>query len=294
MMGLLLFLKFWRFKQLTGRVILFVLYASLLFSLSLPPNYGQAVKTITLYPTADSYVDSSNPDNNYGGSTSLFVEHLKFEWIPDLINNAYLMFNLSELPAESSIQSAILTINVFYIGSTTKIYMHYCPSVSWEELSITWNNAPEYEETPISMAVIAKEGESPPFDVIKAVQRAWASTKVFTLVMTSEEKTDFGDFLQFDSRETSGKGYRPQLKIEYVVPSTPSGSSAAVAGGFLILVLIATCIVAAYKLSKRKRRPKTLVEPKPTAQIKYCISCGAPMPIQAKYCPQCAAKQPEL
>lgn|GEM_PF-2877145 len=287
------FIKFLRFKQLTRRVILFVLYVSLLSSLSLPYNYSQVVKTITLYPTADSYVDSSNPDSNYGGSTSLFVRHLKYEWTPDLIENAYLMFNLFELPAESSIQSAILTINVFYIGSTTKIYMHYCPSVSWEELSITWSNAPEYEETPISMAVIAREGESPPFDVIKAVQRAWTSTKVFTLVMTSEEKTGFGDFLQFYSRE-SGRMFRPKLKIEYVVPSAVSGSSAAVVGGLLILALFAICAVTVYKLSKRKRKPKMLIEPKPTAQIKYCISCGAPMPIEAKYCPQCAAKQPEL
>jgi ribosomal protein L40E len=276
------------------RVIIFILFIFLLFSLSLPPNYGQAVKTMTFYPIADSYVDSSNPNNNYGGSTSLFVRHLKFEWIPDLIENTYLMFNLSKLPAESSIQSAVLTINVFWIGSTTKVYAHYCSSTSWNELSITWNNAPEYEETPISMVVIAKEGKSPPFDVTQAVRRAWTTTKIFTLVITCEEKTGFGDFLQFDSRESSVEDFRPQLKIEYIVPSTESGSSAAVAGGLLILVLIAICIITAYKLSKRKRRPKMLIEPKPAAQIKYCINCGAPMSIQAKYCPQCAAKQPEL
>jgi hypothetical protein len=56
-----------------------ICFISILFSLSLPPNHGQAVKTITLYSIADSYADSSNPDNNYGGSTSLFVRHLKFE-----------------------------------------------------------------------------------------------------------------------------------------------------------------------------------------------------------------------
>jgi len=274
------------------------LYLSLILCILLSTSffiaiYGLPSSSVELYPIADSYVDSSNPDSNYGGSTSLFVRHLKFEWTPDLIENAYLMFNLSELPAESSIQSATLTINVFWIGSTTKIYVHYCPSVSWEELSITWSNVPEYEETPISMAVITREGESPPFDVIKAVQRAWSSTKVFTLVVTSEEKTGFGDFLQFHSRE-SGRMFRPRLKIEYVVPSAEPSSSAAVAGGLIILALFAICAVTVYKLFRRKRKPKMLVEAKPTAQIKYCISCGAPMPIPAKYCPQCAVKQPEL
>jgi Flp pilus assembly protein protease CpaA len=79
----------------------------------------------------------------------------------------------------------------------------------------------------------------------------------------------------------------PQLKIEYVVPS-------AVAGGLLILALFAICAVTVYKLFKRKRKPKMLIEPKPTAQIKYCISCSAPVLTEAKYCPQCTAKQPEL
>lgn len=275
------------------KIIMVILFASLLFSLSTSPNYGQAEKTVTLYPIADSYVDSSNPGNNYGGSTSLFVKNLKFEYIPNIIMNAYLMFNLSNLPPEATIRSATLTINVFWIGSTTSIYVHYCPSASWNELSITWMNAPEYEKTPISMAVVAKEGESPPFDVTQAVQRAWNTAKVFTLVMTSEEKTGFGDFLQFYSREAAGRGYRPQLKIEYVAPSI-SSSLAAIAGGFLTLALIAIGAIMVYRISKRGRKPKVLATPKLVAQVKYCINCGSPISLQAKYCPQCAAKQPEL
>ncbi|MEM2473465.1 MAG: DNRLRE domain-containing protein [Candidatus Bathyarchaeia archaeon] len=275
------------------RLIIFTLFAFLLFSISLFSLHAQVVKTITLHPIADSYVDSSNPDNNYGGSKSLFVENLKFEYIPNIIMNSYLMFNLSSLPVEASIQSAVLTINIFWIGSTTKIYVHYCPSFSWSELSITWNNAPEYEKTPISMAIITKSGKSPPFEVTQAVQRAWVTTKAFTLVLTSEEKTGIGDFLQFISKESTWEEGKPQLKIEYTIPST-SVDSTVTAGALLILVLIIIGAIITYKISKRRRRPKAIAVPKPAAQVKYCINCGALMPLQAKYCPQCAAKQPEL
>ncbi|MGC8848862.1 MAG: DUF7594 domain-containing protein [Candidatus Bathyarchaeia archaeon] len=189
----------------------------ILFSIPyLTPIYGSPSKEVTLYPIADSYVDSLNPSNNYGGSSSLFAEY----GIDDdfqYIRNAYLMFDLAGLPQGATVESATLTIHVFMVSSTMKVYLHFCQDVSWGELEINWRNAPRYLDKPVSMVLMAKSMEFYQMDATEAVRQALSKgLGRVTLVVTTELKTGLFEGIQFDSRESVGE-YWPKLKIVYSV-----------------------------------------------------------------------------
>jgi len=180
--------------------------------------YGLPSSSVELYPIADSYVDSSNPENNYGGSSSLFAKHIKMEYTADLIYNAYLMFDLIGLPSGTIVESASLTIYVFWIGSTTKVYLHFCEDTSWNELEINWRNAPKYVDKPVSVTIMAESMKFYSMDATEAVKQALTKgLNKLTLVVTTEPKTSIGDFIQFDSKESTIKEYRPVLKIAYSI-----------------------------------------------------------------------------
>jgi DNA-binding Lrp family transcriptional regulator len=180
--------------------------------------YGLPSSSVELYPIADSYVDSSNPENNYGGSSSLFAEHIKMEYTADLIYNAYLMFDLIGLPSGTIVESASLTIYVFWVGSTTKVYLHFCEDTSWNELEINWRNAPKYVDKPVSVTIMAESMKFYSMDATEAVKQALTKgLNKLTLVVTTEPKTSIGDFIQFDSKESTIKEYRPMLKIAYSI-----------------------------------------------------------------------------
>jgi len=180
------------------------------------PIYGSPSSSVELYPIADSYVDSSNRENNYGGSSSLFAEHIKMEYATDLVYNAYLMFDLIGLPSGTIVESASLTIYVFWVGSTTKVYLHFCEDTSWNELEINWRNAPKYVDKPVSVTIMAESMKFYSMDATEAVKQALTKgLNKLTLVVTTEPKTSIGDFIQFNSKESITEEYRPRLKITY-------------------------------------------------------------------------------
>ncbi|MEM3727539.1 MAG: DNRLRE domain-containing protein [Candidatus Bathyarchaeia archaeon] len=181
------------------------------------PAYSSAFNEIILYPIADSYVDSLNPDNNYGGSYSLFAAYGKVNSF-QYIYNTYLMFDLTTLPKGVTINSATLTVYVFTISSTMKIYIHFCQDISWKELEINWRNAPRYIENPIGATIVAKSDEFYPMDTTEAVKQALSKgLSKLTLVITTELKTSLFEGVSFASKEWSVKEYIPKLKIIYSI-----------------------------------------------------------------------------
>ncbi|MDH5795821.1 MAG: DNRLRE domain-containing protein, partial [Candidatus Bathyarchaeota archaeon] len=103
---------------------------------------GQTSKTITLQPIADAHVDNSNRTFNFGKNNMLRVEnwHLLGTKI-----NAYIMFDLSSIPADATVNHAELQVFCWLTWSeTSSISVHQVLDDSWREDEITWNNAPSY------------------------------------------------------------------------------------------------------------------------------------------------------
>jgi hypothetical protein len=88
--------------------------------------------TVTIYPSADSFVDSANATTSYGNENYLQVEDGKRAWI---------RFDLSGIPAGKVIISAVLSVKPFYSGYRS-MNIQRCTDLTWGETTITWNNAP--------------------------------------------------------------------------------------------------------------------------------------------------------
>lgn len=88
------------------------------------------ISTITLYPSADSYVYTSSPSSNYGTDTRLY-----FQGDANNTYRSYIKFDLSSI-------SGTIT------GANLRIYSNYNAKVceypdTWTETGITANNAPD-------------------------------------------------------------------------------------------------------------------------------------------------------
>ena len=90
------------------------------------------LKTLTLTPMADSYVDSSNPTAMHGSSTQLRIDGSPLVY-------SYLMFDLSSVPG--TIQGLTLKVEATSSSSTGYTVWPVADN-SWSESAITWNNAP--------------------------------------------------------------------------------------------------------------------------------------------------------
>ena len=166
-----------------------------------PPSAAASVttpasnlQTITLNPTADTYIDSANPSANHGTSTQIRVDGSPLVY-------SYLKFDLSSVPG--TITS--LTLNVYATSSSGAGYaVRAVADNTWTESGLTWNNAP-----PIGAADAGQSGAfaaNTPTTV--TVSSLINGNGVLSLAMIGINTTA----IAFSSREGSVK---PQLVVGY-------------------------------------------------------------------------------
>jgi len=170
-----------------------------------------SIKT-TLYPTADAFVDSSNPSTNYGGAQTINVSANAIQGF------AYLKFDLSSVPPQAQILSAKMMI---YLTATSgaiyglpadTIGTHYCSNTSWTEYQIAWSNKPSFDSTPTatwSFSLLTSK-DYKTWDVNVDVQRA-IPAGALSEVLEFKHKTGDGVAV-FQSKEGANS---PKLAIEY-------------------------------------------------------------------------------
>ncbi|UCD96174.1 MAG: DNRLRE domain-containing protein [Candidatus Bathyarchaeota archaeon] len=106
------------------------------------PVYAQ-VDQITVFSSADAFIDSSAPDANFGtGDLTITNSSLQRMII-------WLKFNLSDVPDGAVITSAILQLKCNSAPEPFNVSSHFCSDNDWTEASITYNNAPWYDPTPM-------------------------------------------------------------------------------------------------------------------------------------------------
>ena len=115
---------------------------AVLLMLGLVGSYPVMAGTYTIYPEADSYVDSLNPNSNYGTETQLYATYYPDYAGSPLSQRAFLKFDLSVIPKGYIITAATLNLYVTSNGGhpplgTTNLY-HV--GDAWTESGITWNN----------------------------------------------------------------------------------------------------------------------------------------------------------
>ncbi|MFN2292149.1 MAG: DNRLRE domain-containing protein [Anaerolineae bacterium] len=90
------------------------------------------------YPAADTYVSNVDPTSNFGGAPTLVVQHTD---VGETIKNTYLRFDLSPIPAGSTIVSAQLGLYLTQ-ASASAAYSLARVGSPWQEFSLTWNSSP--------------------------------------------------------------------------------------------------------------------------------------------------------
>jgi hypothetical protein len=101
--------------------------------------------TLSFAPSADSYVNSSLPNNNYGGTTSL-----RLDASPTL--NSYLRFDVQGV--SGTVVKATLYV---YANSSNSagygVQALQVPTATWDEMTITYSSAP-----PLASGVVGSSG----------------------------------------------------------------------------------------------------------------------------------------
>jgi hypothetical protein len=163
------------------------------------------------YPIADSYVNESSPNTNYGSDTRLRIECNSYHLY------SYIMFDLSSLPSDANIINAKLWLTLMDIdgyGSWgVTIGAHYCSDNSWNEASITWNNKPSFtlERTDAEGFWYVFLPSTDSWNVTADARTAFGSDKMLTEVMIFEEPQTSWGWAYFKSREAGVV----KLEIEY-------------------------------------------------------------------------------
>lgn len=212
-------------------------FAIFVFFLILLPALAPCVRaqpgSVSLYPTADTYVDSSNPNSNYGAQGSLYVSN---STISERI--AWLKFNLTSVPNIGFVDTATLQLYATIVTETYTVSAHYCSSNSWSELALTYSNMPSYNNTAMDYEMITSGWRWCNWSVLDGVK---VSSGFVTIVVSETTLRGVDSRVVFNSKDSF---IAPQLIIHWTdVPEFPM---------FLILPLLLVATLMAVIIQKSK------------------------------------------
>ncbi len=202
----------WRFERWTGDVTGSAAAAEITMDgnkavTGVFVEQSDEVQVFTFTPVGDTHVKSSRLGSNYGDSDFMRLRRSTTRY------NAYLKFQVSGL--QGAVRSAVLRLFVTDAsndgGTLSSVSNNYVDSSGpWEELGLTWQNAPPITDSALSSVSDLSIGAWAEFDVAKAVNGNGIVS--FGLVSNSSNSA------RYSSREGS---QAPQLVIETIV--TPGG-----------------------------------------------------------------------
>lgn len=175
-----------------------------------------AASAQTAPPVADTYSYSASPTKNFGTQQELLVQHQ---------SNSFIRFNLSGVPANTSVSKAVLRLFVDAVG-TAGSFDVFAVDSAWSEQSLTWKAQPSIGPSATDGARIAvntsSKGQFIMVDVTGLVQ-SWISGAVANNGLALELTSSAGLF-SFDSKEAEQTSHEPELLI---MPSGPVGPQGA-------------------------------------------------------------------
>jgi chitodextrinase len=148
-------------------------------------------------PVADARVKESSPTSNYGDT------YLRADNGTGVAVESYLRFDVAGL--SDPVQQA--TLRLYVTNSSKDGPGVYPTSNSWDESTITWNNRPTRDTTPVADLGTVRKGTWVEYDVTSLV----AGNGTYSIALATPS-TDASDF---DSREM---GNPPQLVVTTATP----------------------------------------------------------------------------
>jgi hypothetical protein len=193
-----------------------------------PAVAGSQEYELTVYAHEDSYVKEDDVNQNYGGSSPLLVGNYGGSE-----RDALLEFDLSGLPPDAVVVSAELELffpfNLTGQGMGDTASCDIFPFVNlgaWQEMVVTWDNAPAYGYNLDPATTIPATGDSMAWDVTKSVDDWVSGTLTNHGFRLRGDRVTVSCGQALVSREYGLEARRPQLRITYTSPSATATPTA--------------------------------------------------------------------
>ena len=168
------------------------------------PATPAATYTVVLGADADAYVDANTPSANYGT--------LDLQAGPN--KRTFVKFNLTGLPANATIQNAVLRLrSLTGAGTYTTTVTVGRVNANWTETTITWDNKPGVTPSNVSTDVDYPGGQWENWPVTSLVQAWYDGSQPnygFALAGANGQQDAY-----FSSKET---GFSPRLVVQFTLP----------------------------------------------------------------------------
>ncbi|HQE93372.1 MAG TPA: S8 family serine peptidase [Anaerolineae bacterium] len=175
----------------------------------------------TLDVVGDACILQGYPSNNAGTTSDMWAGY------DDLLNpdaqivRSLLRFDLSEIPAYASINSAVL--RVFYVGyydyeNYSRTITSYRISSNWSETSVTWNTAPTIGEAYGSVPLIANATQFGWYSIdVTNLVRGWVNGTLpnYGVMLRGPEHSGSDSSWRSFATKEAGSSYAPYLQITY-------------------------------------------------------------------------------
>jgi hypothetical protein len=225
-------------------LVLIVLSISLIFSLPMV----RASTEVAILPSADAYVAQAKSDVNDGANIYVY----SYNW-QNVTNFVYMKFDFTSIPDQANITSITLRMHEagLYTSTPATIGAFICDDNSWQESTITYNNAPTSRTTPSATVDIDTSGYG--FGMVGAdynfnLTGALSGKSEVTLVLKTMNNS--WSPATFSSREGD---YPPKLIVTYDMPNTFNITLIAIAAGVSIAVV---AVVGVFMVRQRQKKPE--------------------------------------
>ncbi|WP_310225416.1 DNRLRE domain-containing protein [Paenibacillus qinlingensis] len=168
-------------------------------------------KEVVVKPSADAYTLNSRADTNYG-SWDLLV--LKRDNNSNTNRKIYTRFALADLGIRDPQKVISVTLQVYRTdttGTTGGVGVYPVNDNSWQELGITWNNAPANVADPLAVVTVGPATKFYDFDVTAYVKSHWQDEALSFAFLGQVH----GQQITFASKEqnAAGVGKEPRLVL---------------------------------------------------------------------------------
>lgn len=165
---------------------------------------------ITLYPTNDAYIVSTEPGMVHNNDSFSVGYNNNGD-----ITRSYLMFDLSAIPVSQSITAAALRLETFSytLLSPPTIDAYYLEDDNWSESTLTWNNAPtNFSSTAADTQLV--DTDEVFWTVTSDVSNAYGDNNIYSVVLKLPSETP-GTEAIFYSKDLGFIDWSPYLMIQY-------------------------------------------------------------------------------
>ena len=176
------------------------------------------VVTTSFAAAADTYVQEDLADSSFGSATLMDVQSLNDAGSKEN-RRSLVQFDVSSIPAGSTVSSASLTLCATVVPASTRNYRVHQVTAGWVETTVTWNNQPATGGLTDTISTPATPG-CMSWTVTADVQDWIDGTANNGWRIRDATEGGAGHLTQFRTREESVvTAERPKLDVTYTAPT---------------------------------------------------------------------------